>query len=204
MRWFAFVLLLGLSVDIRAGEFFLIPENNPKPIYPAALLRAGITGAVRVQFTANADGSVSKVKILESDHPDLAEAGRVAIEQWRFRPWTVDEDKPAKQEIIAPLVFRLDLDSPIHTNQWLKKLKCRDVNEQLLHVPEHAWVDAAPFHYTRAYLSNVFHITQLPKEQRLEWIAKLNKRVPTIVRSCRSSPVLKYMSMLPEEIRKLL
>jgi len=65
-------------------------------------------------------------------------------------------------------------------------------------------VDAAPFHYTRAYLSNVFHITQLPSEQRLEWIAKLNKRVPTIVRSCRSGPVLKYMSLLPEEIRQLL
>ena len=66
------------------------------------------------------------------------------------------------------------------------------------------YVDVAPFHYTRAYLSNVFHITQLPKEQRLEWIAKLNKRVPTIVRSYRSSPVLKYMSLLPEEIRQLL
>jgi TonB family protein len=204
MRWFAFVLLLGLSADIRAVEFFLIPENNPKPIYPAALLRAGITGNVRVEFTANADGSVSKVRILESDHPDLAEASRVAIEQWRFKPWTVDSDKPAKHKIIAPLIFRLDLDSPIHTNQWLKKLKCRDVNEQLLNVPESAWVDAAPFHYTRAYLSNVFHVTQLPKEQRLEWIAKLNKRVPNIVRSCRSGPVLKYMSLLPEEIRQLL
>jgi TonB family protein len=204
MRWFAFVLLLGLSVDISAQEFFLIPENNPKPIYPRALLRAGITGDVRVEFTANADGSVSKVRIVQSDHPDLAEAARVAIEQWRFKPWTVDGDKPAKQEIIAPLVFRLDLDSPIHTNQWLKKLKCRDVNEQLLNVPESAWVDAAPFNYTRAYLSNVFHITQLPKEQRLVWIAKLNKRVPTIVRSCRNGPVLKYMSLLPEEIRKLL
>ncbi|MNG32467.1 hypothetical protein D3C84_1184870 [compost metagenome] len=50
----------------------------------------------------------------------------------------------------------------------------------------------------------MFHITQLPSEQRLEWIAKLNKRVPTIVRSCRSGPVLKYMSLLPEEIRQLL
>ena len=39
MRWFAFVLLLMVSADIRAGEFFLIPENNPKPIYPLALLQ---------------------------------------------------------------------------------------------------------------------------------------------------------------------
>ena len=48
------------------------------------------------------------------------------------------------------------------------------------------------------------HVTQLPNEQRLALIAKLNKRVPNIVRECRSSPVLKYMSLLPEEIRELL
>ena len=90
MRWFACVLLLVVSVGCRAGEVFLIPENNPKPIYPAALFRAGITGEVRVRFTANADGSVSKVSILQSDHPDLAEATRSAIEQWRFKPWTAE------------------------------------------------------------------------------------------------------------------
>lgn len=204
MRWFACVLLLMVSVDIRAGEVFLIPENNPKPIYPRALFRAGITGEVRVGFTANADGSVSKVNILQSDHPDLAEASRVAIAQWRFKPWAVEGDMPAELEVVAPMSFRLDLDAPIHTNQWLKKLRCRDINEALADFPEHAWVDTAVFDYTRAYLSNVFHITQLPNEKRLAWIANLNKRVPIIVRECRNSPVRKYMSLLPKDIRELL
>jgi len=45
------------------------------------------------------------VSILQSEHPDLAEAVRVAIEQWRFKPWTVGGDKPAEQEVIAPMVF---------------------------------------------------------------------------------------------------
>lgn len=204
MRWFSCVLLLVLSADIRAGEVILIPEKNPKPIYPRELFRAGIMGEVRVRFTANADGSVSKVSILQSDHPDLAEATRKAVTQWRFKPWNVEDDKPAEQEVTAPMVFRLDLDTPIHTNQWLKELRCRDFNEALANFPEYAWVDATVFDYTRAYLSNVFHQTQLQDEQRLALIAQLNRRVPFIVRECQNSPVRKYMSLLPKEIRKLL
>ena len=204
MRWFACVLLLVVTVGVRAEEVFLVPENNPKPIYPRALSRAGITGEVRVRFTANADGSVSKVSILQSDHPDLAEATRKAIAQWRFKPWTVDGNKPAEQDVTAPMVFRLDLDTPIHTNQWLKQLRCRDLNEALVDFPEYTWVDSKVFDYTRAYLSNVIYTMQLQNEQRLALIAKLNAQVPKIVRDCRASPVRKYMSLLPEDIRKLL
>ncbi|MGF6284079.1 energy transducer TonB [Pseudomonas silensiensis] len=204
MRWFACVLLLVVSAGVRAEEVFLIPENNPKPIYPRALFRAGITGEVRVRFTANADGSVSNVSILQSDHPDFAEAVRVAIEQWRFKPWTVEGGKPAELVVIAPMAFSLGSDTSLHTNQWLKELRCRDLNESLVDFPEHGWVDSSVFHYTRAYLSNTFIKHQLSNEQRLALIAKLNKQVPKIVRDCRASPVRKYMSLLPEDIRKLL
>ncbi|MGZ7456037.1 energy transducer TonB [Pseudomonas sp. Ma2-10] len=204
MRWFVCVLLLVVAVGVRAEEVFLIPENNPKPIYPRELFRTGITGEVQIRFTAYADGSVDKLSILQSDHPDLAEAARKAIIQWRFKPWTVEGDKPAKQEVTAPMVFRLDLDTPIHANQWLKRLRCRDLNEAMGDIPEYAWVDSAVFGYTRAYLSNVIYTTQLQNEQRLALIAKLNKRIPKIVRDCRASPVRKYMSLLPEDIRKLL
>ncbi|KAA0978165.1 energy transducer TonB [Pseudomonas sp. ANT_H12B] len=204
MRWFAFVLLWIVAIGVRAGEVFLIPENNPKPIYPRELFRAGITGEVRVRFTVNADGSVDKLSILQSDHPDLAEAARKAIAQWRFKPWVIEGDKPAELVVTAPMVFRLDLDTPIHTNQWLKQLRCRDINEALVDFPEYAWVDSKVFDYTRAYLSNVIYTTQLQNEQRLALIARLNKRVPRIVRECRASPVRKYMSLLPKEISELL
>lgn len=203
MRWWVCVFLLGVWGCAQASEVFLIPESNPKPVYPRALYRAGVTGDVRVRFTANADGSVSKISILQSDHPDLAEAVRVAIEQWRFKPWTVEGDKPAEQDVVAPMVFRLDLDLPIHANAWLKTLKCREVYGNASRHMESAWVDATVFNYTRAYLSNVFHTQQLPNEQRLALIAKLNKRVPGIVRRCGGSPSLKYMSLLPQEIQKL-
>ena len=203
MRWLALVFLWLVTVDVWAGEVLLIPENNPKPIYPRELFRKGITGEVKVKFTVYSDGSVNNLSILYSDHPDLAEASSKAIEQWRFKPWTVEGDKPSEQEVTAPLVFRLDHDTPIHANLWLKQLRCRDLNETLVDFPEYAWVDAAVFDYTRAYLSNVFNATQLQNEQRLALIAALNKRVPRIVRECRASPVHKYMSLLPEDMRKL-
>ena len=203
MRWFALMFMVVVA-GVRAEEFLLIPEHNPRPTYPLALQRAGIIGDVRVRFSVNADGSVSKVSILQSDHPDLAEATRVAIAQWRFKPWAVEGDKPSEQEVIAPMQFRFDSTLPIHTNQWLKELRCRDLNEIFVQTAEHSWVDSAVFHYTRAYLSNSISTTTLSNERRLELIARLNRKVPFIVRQCMSNPVSRYVRYLPEDIRKLL
>lgn len=124
MRWVAcVVLLLVLSVESRAGEVFLIPEYNPKPI---------------------------------------------------------------------------------HLNEWLKALKCRELNEITVNTPEHAWADTSAFYYTRAYLSNAFSTATLPNERRLALIARMNRKVPIIVRQCLNSPVSRYVRFLPEEIRRLL
>ncbi|MDT3310503.1 energy transducer TonB [Pseudomonas sp. rhizo66] len=204
MRWFfaGFWLLVGCSA--LASEVFLIPENNPKPIYPLELQRAGVTGEVKVRFVASADGSVGEISIRESTHPDFSDAVRVAIAQWRFKPWTVEGGKPEQQEIIAPMIFRLDLDQTIHVNQQLKVLRCGTVNEHLANIAEYSWIDSAVFAQTRAYLSNVFHKTQLPDEQRLAMIAKMNQQVERIVRGCRESPTRKFISLLPAEIRELL
>lgn len=204
MRWIAFLLVLALSGEARAETFLLIPEDNSKPVYPLALERAGITGDVRVRFTAHADGSVSKVSILHSDHPDFADATRVAVEQWRFKPWVVDDDKPGEQEVVSPMIFRYDTNLPIHINQWLNELRCRDFNEVMVNTPENSWIDAPAFYYTRAYLSNAFSSTMLSNERRLELIARMNKRVPMIVRQCSSSPTSRFARFLPEELRTLL
>jgi TonB family protein len=204
MRWFALMLILLVSGEIRAEEFFVIPENNPKPIYPLALQRAGIVGTVRVGFTVKADGSVNKVRIVQSDHPDLAEATRVAIAQWRFKPWTVDGGIPSEQDMIAPMVFGYDWEFSIDSNKWLNELRCRDLNNALVDTPEHKWTDAGAFYYTRAYLTKAFSKAMLSNERRLELIAQMNRKVPIIVRQCRSNPVSRYVRYLPQGIRKLL
>lgn len=202
MNWIGMLLLLVLATASQAGQLFLIPESHPDPIYPQALQRAGITGDVRVEFTVQADGSVNKVSVLQSDHPALAESASAAVKRWRFRPWTVAGDKPPEQEVIAPLAFRLE--APKGINQWIKGLSCRDVNSYLANAAEYSWVDALPFHNIRGYLSNIFFQRQLSNEQRLAMIAKMNKQVPIIFTNCRDNPTRKFMSLLPAEIRELL
>ena len=201
MRWFWCVMLLVMSVDIRAAAVLLIPESNPKPVYPAALARAGITGDVRVSFVANADGSVSKVRIVQSDHPELAEASKAAVEQWRFKPWRVEGEALAEQHIVAPMTFRLE--APDGVYPWLKELRCREVNQSLVGTPAAHWVDLPVFHYTRGYLSNGFFQVQMSSEERLAMIAKLNSHVPSIARRCLNHPVARFHRLLPADIRAL-
>ncbi|WP_347909684.1 energy transducer TonB [Pseudomonas grandcourensis] len=204
MRWWVCVLLLVASMDVRAGEVYLIPENNPKPVYPVALHRAGVTGMVRVSMTVKADGSVSNAVIAQSAHPGLDEASLAAVSQWRFKPWTVTEDQPAQIIVVAPMDYRLDQGQPIHVNKTLERLMCGDIGRAALNIADTSWVDLPVFSWTRSYLTHSLSPTQLPEEKRLALIAKLNKSVPSIVRRCNTYPAGRYVRFLPQEIRALL
>ncbi len=201
MRWSVVMLLLCLSGPSGAAEMLLVPEHNPKPDYPTTLVRNGIMGMARVGFMVHADGRVDEITILHSDHPDFAEAAREAVNQWRFKPWTVDLEHPAKTHVVAPFEFRLD-DLPMDAHKWIKTWRCSDINA---HANGQLWVqDLLPFHYTRLYLSNVFFVKQLPETERLALIVRFNWLLPSIVQRCGSFPAARYMRMLPKEVRELL
>ncbi|MHC8290041.1 energy transducer TonB [Pseudomonas sp. XS1P51] len=204
MRWFTLVVLCVMCSSVSAGAVFLIPADNPKPTYPRALYRAGITGEVRVSLIVHADGSVSKVVTPEDAHPELAEASRSAVSQWRFQPWEISIERPEQVDVVAPLVFRLDDTPPIHANEELKKLRCADVSRVAQHYADFSWVDLPVFSWTRSYLTHSISPTQLPEAKRLALIAKLNKSVPSIVRSCNTHSVSRFVRFLPKEIRELL
>lgn len=204
MRCVVCVLLLVLSIDVRAAEVFLIPENNPKPVYPVALYRAGITGMLRVSFTVHADGSVNTVEASKDAHPELVEAAQVAVSQWRYKPWAISPKRPAQVQVVAPMVFRLDEKLPIHANEELKKLNCGDVAKAALQLADFSWVDMPVFMWTRSYMTHSLSPTQLPDARRLELIAKLNRSVPSIIRRCNTHQATRFVRFLPEEIRELL
>lgn len=204
MRWFAVFLVCVISSSVRAGEVFLIPADNPKPNYPRALYRAGIMGEVRVTLTVHADGSVSQVTVPEDALPELAEASRSAVSQWRFQPWEISSERPAQVEVVAPMVFRLDDTPPVHANETLKKVRCSDVSRGAQHYADYSWVDLPVFSWTRSYLTYSISSTMLPEERRLELIAKLNKEVPSIIRRCNTHPSSRFVRFLPREVRELL
>jgi protein TonB len=204
MRWLVGVFLWVMALDVRAGEVFLIPEYNPKPLYPVELHRAGITGKLQVSLTVHADGSVSKVAVMEDAHPDLSEASVTAVSQWRFKPWEITSEHPAEIAVIAPIDFRLDSQLPFHANKQLAKLKCASIARAASGTPVATWVDLPVFDWTRSYLTYSLSPAQLPDEERLELINTLNASVPSIVRRCKSYPASRYVRFLPEEIRVLL
>lgn len=202
MRWLGLFLLMCVVGEGLAGEIFLIAQYSPKPVYPKALHRAGVVGDVRVGMTVQADGTVSKVRIVQSDHPGLADAAKEAALQWRFKPWSVAAERPPELEIIAPMQFRLD--DPLDAHQWLKEVKCREINRSFSHFAEHSWIDLTAFRYTRAYLTNGMFHHQWSTEERLALIARLNRQVPYIARQCLNYPASRFKRFLPEEIRKIL
>lgn len=56
------------------------------PVYPAALLRSGVTGSARVRARIGAQGEVNEVALLAASHPDFGRAAVAMMQAWRFDP----------------------------------------------------------------------------------------------------------------------
>lgn len=61
------------------------PSTEPKPIYPRTALHDGVEGHVLVRFTVSDAGTVTDVRILEADPPDVFERSVLrAASRYRF------------------------------------------------------------------------------------------------------------------------
>ena len=56
------------------------------PQYPAALVREGITGTVRLRYQRDACGRVTQAEVLDGPHPLLGEAALVALRKTVYGP----------------------------------------------------------------------------------------------------------------------
>ena len=76
--------MTAMSVDQPVE---LVPGQRP-PRYPAALERAGIAGAVTVQFVVDTAGHVEKgsIAILRATHPAFSDAVATRLAALRFVP----------------------------------------------------------------------------------------------------------------------
>lgn len=63
---------------------------QPSPKYPAALVKKGIAGVVKVELIVDANGRVTNPRVVSSPHPDLKDAALAAVKQWRYEPGTRD------------------------------------------------------------------------------------------------------------------
>jgi TonB family protein len=94
---------------IRVGGNVRAPrkEVDVRPVYPAAMREAGLTGVVPIEAVIGRDGTVSSVRVLSAQvHPDFAIAAVDAVRQWRFTP-TLLNGVPV--EVVMTVSVQFDL-----------------------------------------------------------------------------------------------
>jgi TonB family protein len=95
---------------VRVGGNVRAPrkEVDVRPVYPAAMREAGLTGVVPIESVIGRDGSVSSVRVLSAQvHPDFVIAAIDAVRQWRFTP-TLLNGVPV--EVVMTVSVRFDLE----------------------------------------------------------------------------------------------
>jgi TonB family protein len=93
----------GVSPPVR------IEDSAVRPVYPEAMRQAKIQGRVVIQATIDSNGEVAEIEVLTADHPAFGEAAIEAIEQWRYKPATLDGNAVGVYFTIV-VAFNLDGD----------------------------------------------------------------------------------------------
>lgn len=80
---------------VRVGGNLRPPRKikDVRPIFPASMVDAGLTGVVPLEAVIGRDGTVSAVRVLSAQvHPDFAIAATDAVRQWHFTPTLLNGD----------------------------------------------------------------------------------------------------------------
>jgi periplasmic protein TonB len=80
--------------------------GGPSPLYPEAARRARISGTVVLECVIGKDGAVESVKVLKGLPLGLTESATDAVNQWRFKPSTLN-GKPVEVLYILTVKFNL-------------------------------------------------------------------------------------------------
>ncbi len=95
---------------VRIGGNIKAPKKlrHVDPVYPPAMLEAGVEGIVPLEALIAPDGSVSSVRILSAQvHPELASAAADAVRQWSFSP-TLLNGAAVEVRMAVSVEFSLD------------------------------------------------------------------------------------------------
>jgi TonB family protein len=98
------LVFLGFQVERQARQ-----HGRANPEYPETLRRAGVQGAVLMQFVVDTTGRAEpgSMAILKSSNPLFALAVREALLGARFHPATI-ANHPVRQLVQEPFAFQLE------------------------------------------------------------------------------------------------
>jgi protein TonB len=77
---------LRVGGDVKAPQLV----NRVEPSYPEAARKARMEGVVILEAIITANGNVEEVKVLKSVNPLLDAAATRAVQQWKYRPATLN------------------------------------------------------------------------------------------------------------------
>lgn len=82
----------GEGEPLRVGGDVKAPQlvNKVEPSYPEAARKARMEGVVILEAIITAQGTVEDVKVLKSVNPLLDSAAQRAVQQWKYRPATLN------------------------------------------------------------------------------------------------------------------
>ena len=99
----------AIAAPVRVGGSVRAPLKleDVRPVYPAAMREAGLSGVVPIEAIIGTDGTVSSVRVLSAQvHPDFAIAAANAVRNWRYSP-TLLNGVPV--EVVMTVSVRFDL-----------------------------------------------------------------------------------------------
>jgi TonB family protein len=93
--------------DLSKLEQPPVPTYQVRPDYPLELRRAGISGAVTVEFIVGITGDVREAFAVKSTQRDFEGAAVAAVLQWKFKPG-MRQGVPVNTRLLVPIVFSLN------------------------------------------------------------------------------------------------
>ncbi|AIL64205.1 TonB family protein [Pseudomonas alkylphenolica] len=210
MKWLAALLLMGATGFAHADIKVEFVEKTI-PTYPAELRKAAITGSVKIGFEVRADGSVADVKVIQSSEPAFADAALEAARQWRFKPWAVTKENPAKLDVRTDLHFRLNDKKEwwdIYERAGLILMTCKKFNEEVAQFRKDD--SARPLDDMNTTLLSIRMISRFEEDgvtsykQSMATSKSFKKALPGIIKKCQTYPGIDFVDVWPAYLRERL
>lgn len=92
--------------DLRKNSKLPKPIKQGPPVYPHTMSRAGLIGAVKIDFVIDEEGNVPDAYVVESNNPWFERPAIDAIMGWKFEPGQID-GRPVSTRTRQLIEFRL-------------------------------------------------------------------------------------------------
>lgn len=98
-----------VAADVTTPNTTVPPRvtYQSRPVYPMALRRSGMRGAVVVDFVVDPEGEVRDAFVIKSLNPAFDEPALDAVREWKFEPGT-HNGTPTFTHMEVPIYFSID------------------------------------------------------------------------------------------------